>query len=229
MRRQDLDDLELGHGVLRGVGIERAARRVALVSADRCLDAPTAGARPAADEGEVLPLEGAAPHEPLEAVICLLCPGDDQEARGVAVEAVDDARTFQLASRETAVQRALYERSGGVTRARVDDEPGGLVHDEEVLVLVGDAELERPVLDVRGRIRSCLDVDRLARGEAVAFRAGDAVDRDRSGRDQPLGNRARGDVGELGDEAVEPLAGLVLRDAQRRFARLTGGDRGRRR
>jgi 23S rRNA pseudouridine1911/1915/1917 synthase len=55
--RQLLGDLEVGHRVPRGRGVERVPRPVSPVAPDRCLDPSGARARPPDDERQVLPLE----------------------------------------------------------------------------------------------------------------------------------------------------------------------------
>ena len=96
---------------------------------------------------------------------------------------------------------------------RVDDEPGRLVDDEQVLVLVGDPQVERLVRARARRSRARLELDLLPALEPVALRARDAVDEHRAGGEQALGRGARADLGQRGEEAVEPLAGRRLRNA----------------
>ena len=74
--------------------------------------------------------------------------GDDQQARGVAVEAVDDARPRD--ARDAAVvvaarQQGVDERAPPVPGRRVDDQAGRLVDDQQVVVLVDDLDLDRRV------------------------------------------------------------------------------------
>ena len=99
-------------------------------------------------------------------------------------------------------------RSAG---AGMDDDARRLVHDEQVLVLVGEAQVER-LCDERRRDRR-LELDLLARLEPVALRARDAVDAHLAGREQPLGGSTRADLVEPGEEAVEPQPRRVFRDA----------------
>ena len=74
---------------------------------------------------------------------------DDEQAGGVAVEPVDDARPVGLAPRP---RRRAPAGRGRACRAvagrRMDDEAGGLVDDEQVLVLPGDPELHRLGLEL---------------------------------------------------------------------------------
>ena len=126
--RQELDHLEVCDRVLRRVGVQRAAGRVAPVAADRRLDPPAARPRAAADEREVLALEPAPLHERPQALVRLLALRDDDQPRRVAVEAVDDPR--RSGSPPARPGDPLRERAGRVSGARVHDEPGRLVDDE---------------------------------------------------------------------------------------------------
>src|SRR5439155_15151559 len=97
-----------------------------------------------------------------------------EETRGVTVETVDDPRALRGAAGDAA-QEALDERAGGPARPRMDRDPGGLVDDEQVLVLVGDRELDRlrtERLGCRGR----LEDDLLPTTQPVALRPRPAVD-----------------------------------------------------
>jgi hypothetical protein len=94
------------------------------------------------------------------------------------------------------------------------DDPCGLVDDEEMLVLVGDPQVELLRLEL-GRFRGGdLDLERLATRETVALGRRSPVDAYRAGLDQPLGRAARRDLGQTREEAVEPLAGGLVRDAR---------------
>ena len=72
-------------------------------------------------------------------------PGDHQQAARVAVEAVDDPRPLDAGDptpgRAVAVgQQRVDQRAAGMARRRMDDQPGRLVDDQQVVVLVDDAE-----------------------------------------------------------------------------------------
>src|SRR2546423_506204 len=55
--RKELDDLEVRDRLARRLGVERPAKWIAAVAADRCLDAAATRPRPAHDEREVMTLE----------------------------------------------------------------------------------------------------------------------------------------------------------------------------
>src|SRR4029453_18490546 len=73
-----LEELEVRHGVAWSLGVERLAGRIAAVPADRRLDAPCSGSRPAAGQGQGRSLQPTPLYEPLEPLVRLLRPGDDQ-------------------------------------------------------------------------------------------------------------------------------------------------------
>ena len=68
--REQLDDVEMRHGVARRVRVERVPERIVAVAADRRLDPSAPRARPAADKREVVPLECAPTDEPTPASSC---------------------------------------------------------------------------------------------------------------------------------------------------------------
>jgi hypothetical protein len=74
--------------------------------------------------------------------------------------------------------------------AGVDDQTGRLVDDEEVLVLVGNPEIERLVLELGLGDRGRIEIDVLATVQPVALRPRGAVDLDRAGAQQALGRSA---------------------------------------
>ena len=90
----------------------------------------------------------------------------------------------------------------------MDDDAGGLVDDEQVLVLPGDLERNGVVGHERARDRCGRLVRQLLPAlEPVALHARLlAVDRDETFGEHPLGDRARADVVERREEPVEPLA-----------------------
>ena len=88
------------------------------VAADRRLDSPTARARTAAHEREVLALERPAPDEALQAAERLLAPRDDEQARRVAVEPVHDARALLRPARRAAAAQCSRERARACARLR---------------------------------------------------------------------------------------------------------------
>jgi hypothetical protein len=129
------------------------------------------------------------------------------------------------------LEQALRERALGATGARMDDDAGRLVDDEQVLVLVGDAEVDAGGPDPLPAFRR-LEDDLVALLDAVALRPGSATDGDAARIEQPFGVRARTELLEVGEEAVEPRARGLSADADagdRRSARRRREARRRRR
>jgi len=201
-------DLEVRRRVAGAIAVERLTRGIGSVTADRGLDPALPRTRPPADEREVRPFEVPPADEVPQALVRLARPGDDEEARRVAVEPVDDSGPLEFVpTRGAPREQAVDERSVGVAGRGMNDDAGGLVDDEEVLVLEGDAEVD--VLGhehVRLRRRQ-VDVEELAALEPAALRGRSTVDPHRAGGDQPLGGRARADLFPLAEEPVEPGAG----------------------
>ncbi len=111
------------------------------------------------------------PDELLQPLVRLLRARDDEQAGRVAVEAVDDARPVLLPARGAAAASACASVPPAWPGAGMDDDAGGLVHDEEVLVRVGDRELGRRDLRLRRGRRRRLDLDLLPARELVALAA----------------------------------------------------------
>jgi hypothetical protein len=88
----------------------------------------------------------------------------------------------------------------------VDDDPRGLVHDEQVLVLVCDPERHLLALQLARRGLRDHKLDLLASLEPMALHPPLPVDDRRPFLQQPLGGSARAHLGQRGQEAVEPLA-----------------------
>ena len=132
------------------------------------------------------------------------------------------------ASGET--EQSVHERPRRVPRRGVHDQPGGLVDDEQVLVLVGDPQVHRLRDERRPTRRGRLEGDLLPTRQPVALRPQNAVDEHRPLSHEPLGRGPRAHGREPGDEAVEPLARRRVRNAQaeRRSRAAGAAARGRR-
>ena len=188
-------DLEVRDGGARRVGVERLPRRLGAVAADRGLDRAAQGARPAAHERQIGALELVAADEPLQASVRFLRARDDEQARRVAVEAVDDARPLRVAAGGAVLQQAVHERPARVAGRRVDDDARRLVDDEQVLVLPGDAQVDVLGHQLRLGALGRLELELLPAGDPVALRARGAVHGDGAGGEQPLRLLARVDLG----------------------------------
>ena len=80
MRAEQLLHLEVGRRLAWRVRVERPARRILAVAADRRVDPPLPGPRPAADERNVNPFEGAVANQVLQPLVRLLGASDGEEA-----------------------------------------------------------------------------------------------------------------------------------------------------
>src|SRR6478672_7278681 len=199
-------DLEVRDRLARRVGVERVARRLPPVAADRRLDSPGPGARPPADERLVPALELPRSHQLLQLHIRLLTAGHDEQARGVAVEPVDDARPFFVLPTRGQPDEPVHERAARMARRRMDDDARRLVDDQDVLVLPGDTERHVLVLQLMGNGLRDGQLELLAAFEPVRLRPPLAVDDRRAFLHQPLGRGTGADLGQRREEAIEPLA-----------------------
>ena len=108
--------------------------------------------------------------------------GHDEQAGGVLVEPMHDARPLHAADARQAVaamgDERVHERAGLMSRRRVDDQPGRLVDDDEVVVLVHDGKIDGFRLRL-GRHRGGLDEHELRAGDrpSIGIERRDAVDR----------------------------------------------------
>jgi hypothetical protein len=211
--RQELHDLEVRDRLARRVGVERHARRLAPVAADRRLDPSAARARAAPHERQVLPLDLALTQRRLEPLVCLVRAGHDQQPRRVAVEAVDDARPVRVLPARRLPDEPVDERARASAGAGVHGDAGGLVDDEQVLVLEGDAQRDVLLLERRS-LRLGLERELLSPAELVTLRRRSAVEGDPTAFDQALGRRARAHLGQRGEEPVEPEPGRLVRNAK---------------
>src|SRR5207344_2998587 len=103
--------------------------RVAAVAADRGVDGAAARPRAAAHEREIFACERARPDEAGEGGVRLLAARDDEEARGVAVESVDDPGPLRVAAGGAVRGECVRKRARARTGARVHRNPRGLVDD----------------------------------------------------------------------------------------------------
>jgi len=188
--RQELLEFEVRHGRPRRVGVEGMAEPVVAVTSDRRVDRSAPGARLAHDQREVLARQGPATDETLQLLVRLVRARDHEQSRRVPVEAMDDSRPILLPALGPCGRERLCERASGVTGRGVHHDTGGLVHDEEVLVLVRDGELGRRDVRLRRNRRRRLDLDRLSARELVALFARLSVDAYGFRREKPLGRRA---------------------------------------
>src|SRR5437763_11672302 len=141
VRKQPLD-LEMRDRLTGPIRIQRLFERIVAVAADTSLDPAASGARPSADEREVAPVEQPPANEVLQPPVGIVRPRDDEQSGRVAVEPVNDPRPLaDVSTRNPVLEQGVDERPALVPGPRVDDDAGRLVDDEQMLVLVGDAQL----------------------------------------------------------------------------------------
>ena len=92
--------------------------------------------------------------------------GDHDQSRGFAVQAVDDTRSIRFADRgepHASPDQAVDQGPALTSVSGVDRQPGRLVHDQQIVVLVDDVEREFLGLGPIGGWCRNLDTDRHAR------------------------------------------------------------------
>ena len=140
-----LFDLVKRHGRFAAVG-GRPDRHLFTrdgVKADRLLDVVTVALGHAVDQCQVFFLHAAVLELKSELVVNALVLGDDQEARRVAVEAVDDAGPVFAGQRGKPIEMKLEGVDQGaapVSSGRMGDHSGRLVDDGQILVFVDDLD-----------------------------------------------------------------------------------------
>ncbi len=131
-------------------------------------------------DGEILLLRLAAGELGDKGLIGGLALRRDQTPRGLLVEAMDDSGTvlagegaeFSL----TMMQQRVDERAVGIAGRGVDDEPRGLVHDDEIVVLEEDGERDLLAEQPGGALRLDPDKHLVPGGDGVARLHGPAAD-----------------------------------------------------
>ena len=142
--------------------------------------APSGLRRPPLDQGVVDLARRAQPELVGQRLVDGGAPRHDDHARGVLVEAMNDAGPEGLPADETAVAVEQPRNQGApeVPAARVHNDALLLVHDDHVAVLVDDVQVHR--LGLEGRLLGQLvgDLQQVARAHAAAELGGPAIDRD---------------------------------------------------
>ncbi len=127
---------------------------------------------------------------------------------------MDDAGPLGILAAGCAEREQLRcECPRGGAGARVHGHSGRLVDDDDVLVLVHDADGHRLGFEPGDRTGK-LDLHHRSALETVTLRPHEAVDRHRAFRQQSLGKRACCDLASLGERSVEARPGLRLSDAE---------------
>jgi len=142
----------------------------------------------------------------------LLGAGDDEKPRGVPVETMDDpGPAGVLASGDVVCEEPVNERPGAVAGRGVHNDSSRLVDDDQVLILPDNTHVEILWLEGTCLTLGRLEFDWLSSSEPVALWSLRTVDQNLARVEQPFGGRARANVVESPQEAVEPLAGRLGR------------------
>ena len=159
------------------------------VAADRRVDRPAPRARLADDERDVLARRARGVARAAAAARTPPATGRRRAGPTCRGRGGGRSRPVLLPARGSRSGERLRERAARVPGRRVHDDAGGLVDDEEMLVLVRDRELGQGDRRLRGGRSRRLDRDLLAAHELVALRPGLAVHEHGAGLEQPLGSR----------------------------------------
>ena len=181
----------VGDGELPVLRYDGHLLAVAFVSPDQVLDVSFGGIGDPMDERAVDLADVVVRREILgERVHGDLRLGDDHHAGGILIEPVHNARARHAADAfevGAMVQDGVHERAGVVSRRGVDDETGGFVENEDVVIF--EEDVQRDVL----RLRLCRygrrnrDVERVRLLHLLAGLQHDlAVDLHKSRFDEPL-------------------------------------------
>lgn len=211
------DGVEVGDGVFAADAGDGHLAGVGEGAADGGDDAAVVLGELALDEGEVVAVEGVFAGLFGEGAVGAAGFGDDHDAGGVAVEAVDDAGPGGVVAGgfdgAAMVHDGVDEGAGIVARRGMDDEAGGFVDDEDVGVFEEDVEG-----DVFGR-GGGFGRGRQGEADGVAGEyasagalAGDAVDERAVLLDDFLDIGAGGVLYHLGQERIEAKAVVEVVD-----------------
>jgi hypothetical protein len=146
--REPLEDPIAGErGTAGPGGANRHAEPVSRVSADRGLDHARSIRKPTVHQRQVAALHAPRRQLARERLMRVIGLGNDEEPGGPTVQPVHDTWSPSAADareRRAAVrQESVDERPCPVARTRVYHEPSGLVHHQEVGILVDDVDRDR--------------------------------------------------------------------------------------
>ncbi len=219
-----LEDVDVGDGGADAFAAEGSAGGHAgatdEVTGDGEVDGGVIFCNVAVDEGEIGFGDLAGGEHLAELAVGTVVFGDEDEAAGLLVEAVDDAgaevsadlgelgEVVEEGVDEGAAVAGVFVVDCGGAGSGVDHHAGGLVDDGKVLVFEEDVEGDVFGEGVEGRgAGGAFDLDGLAAEEFLLGLGGVAVDADLAGFDEEL-DASAGDVGDgLGEVLVEAEVG----------------------
>lgn len=216
-----LHDLEFGVGGAAGGEAGGHPGPADGVAGNWFVDDTGFGLHLAFDKGPVDLFDGPAGELGGESAVGCIVAGDEEDAAGAGVEAVDDPRA-QIAAHAgespEMVQKSVDERAGFAAGARVDDEAGGLVDGDQVVIFEENVEGDLLGFGAQGAERSGFDVDALAAPEPVGGFAGAPVHQHAAGVDPLLKPRAAELRQFLGEDVIEPSSGTLAADVDDRHS-----------
>lgn len=212
--------LEIGHHLEfsdrfsppAGNGQNGHALAVAGMASDGNVDDAALRFQAAMHEGKVSFFDAAGFELRLQMPVRSIILGNQNDAGGVFIQAVDDARSlysphpFQI---RAMMEDGIDERTAGMTGGGVHDHAGGFVHGDEVIIFVKDVEQDRFGCGGCRRGRGDVDVDHITGEEALADFGGACIDQRIAVTNPALdfGAGVRGQV--VGKIAVEPVGGVA--------------------
>ena len=216
---QVLQHLPVGHG---GAAVEHHSHFFSVAAAAADGGVHGAGKLPesARADGFVGPGQGVVGKLGGEEKMGRVVFGSDDQARGVPVDAVDDAGPLFPAHAGKAVaavaQQGVDQRAVAVARGGVDHHARGLVDHDHVLVLID--HVQRDVLGQQGAVRGLGqgDGDLLSARELIVLGRPFPVDQHRAALDELLGSGSAHALQRGGEEAVDAPAGVLRAGAQHR-------------
>lgn len=161
----------LGHPVVgnRGPPIadHRHAGATGGMATDGCIDRAAPGGA-AMDDGVVFALDRARLQRAHQMGVTGQIERHHQQAAGVLVQAMDDARSGHLRQRRVTMQQSILHGRIRLAGTGVHGQPGWLVDDGDVLVLVQKLQFDGLCLHVIGHRQTCIDPQDVARMNRIA-------------------------------------------------------------
>jgi len=204
---------------------DRHTRARPHVAPNRQVDQP-ACARFAMHDRKINTVHGARGKLAREAGLRLERLGDDQKPARIAIQAMHNARARHPGKRRRVREQRIEQRASVHTRPRVNNQTGGLVENDQIIVLVDDLQWNALGL---GRRRAGQggrgEADRLSAGHRMTWRRRTPIKRDVAVAQPRLEPRARVLREQTRERLIQPKACKFARnraghrpDTSRRFA-----------
>ena len=207
------ESMEIG-ARLTAIAPDRDAGPIVGVAPERLIDAHLVGVEMPPAERRVAPRDRPRRERPTQRRVCAIGLGDDQEPRGLLVEAMHEPHALRPAPRRqrlSASEERIHQRPRPVPGRGMHHHPRRLVDDHQILVLIDDADRDRFGKDLTPHRRGDRDGERHPRLEPETRLLGAAIDLHLPGGDECRSLRARS-PGEARDGEVESLATVIDRE-----------------